>query len=74
MITFGRKIGEAIWIDNKIRIVLLDVQDGRIARIGIDAPVEVPVHRKEIYDLIQAENRAASQGNALDWLKGVEHE
>ncbi len=73
MLVLRRKIGEAITIDDRIRIVVTDVQDGRIVRLAIEAPPEVPVHRMEIYRLIQAENRASADGPALEWLKGAQH-
>jgi len=70
MMVLRRKVGEAIRIGDDVRIVVQEVQNGRIVRFGIEAPAEVPVHRLEIYELIQAENRAASGSNALAWFKG----
>ena len=70
MMVLRRKAGEAIRIGDDIKIVIQEVQNGRIVRFGIEAPSEVAVHRLEIYELIQAENRAASSANALAWLKG----
>jgi carbon storage regulator len=49
--------------------VILDIQDGRITRFGIEAPEDVAVHRLEIYEQIQQENKAAMAGDALAWLK-----
>jgi len=65
-----RKIGEAIRINDDIRIVIQDVQGGHSVRFAIDAPANIAVHRLEIYSIIQQENRAANRGNALIWLKG----
>ena len=70
MMVLRRKAGEAIRIGDDIRIVIQEVQNGRIVRFGIEAPADVAVHRLEIYELIQAENRAASSADALAWLKG----
>lgn len=70
MMVLRRKAGEAIRIGDDIKIVVQEVQNGRIVRFGIEAPADVAVHRLEIYELIQAENRAASSVDALAWLKG----
>lgn len=70
MMVLRRKIGEAIRIGTDIKISVQEVQDGRVVRFGIEAPAEVAIHRQEIYELIQAENRAASGGDAWTWLNG----
>jgi len=70
MMVLRRKEGEVICIGDDIRIVIQEVQHGRGVRFAIDAPADVPVHRMEIYRLIQEENRAACQMNALQWLQG----
>lgn len=71
MLVLRRKIGQSIRINDNIRIVIQDIQNEHIVRIGIEAPPEIPVHRMEIYNLIQQENKAAASANALIWLKGV---
>lgn len=71
MLVLRRTVGQSIRINDDIRIVIQDVQDGRIVRFAIDAPPDVPVHRLEIYELIQKENQAAAGTDALRWLKGV---
>ncbi len=68
MLVLRRRKGEAIRIGENIRIVITDVQDGRIVRFAIDAPPEVPVHRTEIHRLIQRENQAAA-GDILRWMR-----
>ena len=52
MLILSRKIGEAICINDDIRIVLLAVK-GNQTRIGIDAPKGIAVNREEIYERIQ---------------------
>jgi carbon storage regulator len=74
MLVLRRKAGQAIKISDNIRIVILDVQNEHIVRIGIEAPPEIPVHRLEIYNLIQAENQSAGGAEALNWLKGASHD
>lgn len=74
MLVLRRKVGQVIQINDNIRIIIQDVQNEHIVRIGIEAPPEIPVHRMEIYNLIQQENKAAAGAGALQWLKGVRHE
>jgi carbon storage regulator len=60
MLILSRRKGESIIIGDNIEISVIDVQ-GDIIKIGIDAPRSVSVHRKEIYNEIQAANREAIQ-------------
>ncbi|MCX7930548.1 MAG: carbon storage regulator CsrA [Chlorobi bacterium] len=60
MLVLSRKIGEVITIGNSIRITILSYDRG-IVRVGIEAPKDVPVHRKEVYDRIIELNRQATQ-------------
>jgi carbon storage regulator len=59
MLILTRKLGESIAIGDNIRITFLDF-NGRQLRIGIDAPKEVSVHRSEVYQMIQEQNRHAA--------------
>ena len=54
MLILTRKPGETIIIDDNVKICVLGVE-GRQVRLGIDAPIEISVHREEIYNKIQAE-------------------
>lgn len=58
MLVLTRKSKESIRIGNKIIISVLECSSGHV-KLGIKAPREIPVHREEIYNIIQAENRAA---------------
>jgi carbon storage regulator len=49
-----RRIGESLKIGHEVTVTVLDVQ-GHQVRIGVNAPKEVPVHREEVYDRVQAE-------------------
>ena len=60
MLIFTRRRDEAIMIGDGIEVTVLRVGRDSV-RIGIEAPSEVAVHRREIYDLIRAENQAAAQ-------------
>jgi carbon storage regulator len=59
MLILTRKSGESIRIGNNIVISILE-SSSRYLKIGIDAPKDVAVYRNEIYEKIQAENRASS--------------
>jgi cytosine deaminase len=60
MLVLSRQRGEAIVIGDDIEITVVDVRGDKV-RLGIRAPRTTTVHRKEIYDMIKAENRAAAQ-------------
>jgi carbon storage regulator len=59
MLVLTRKPGEIIRIGDDISICILDVSAGQV-RIAIKAPREISVHREEIYQVVQAENRRAA--------------
>ncbi|MEX2242733.1 MAG: carbon storage regulator CsrA [Fimbriimonadaceae bacterium] len=59
MLVLTRKVNQSIVIGDDIEVVVLEVRGEQI-RLGIKAPRDVVVHRKEIYDQIQEENKAAS--------------
>jgi len=58
MLALTRKRGESIVIGDDIEVVVLAIS-GEQVRLGIIAPRTIPVHRKEIYEQIQAENQQA---------------
>jgi len=60
MLVLTRKLNQSIVIDGWIEVVVLEVR-GEQVRLGIRAPKDVPVHRKEIFEQIQDENKAASE-------------
>lgn len=51
MLCLSRKRNEEIVIDGRIRVIVLGL-DGEKVRLGIEAPPEIPVHRREVYDAI----------------------
>ena len=55
MLALTRKKGEALVINNNIEITVLEIRGDQI-KIGISAPKDVPVYRKEVYLQIQQEN------------------
>jgi carbon storage regulator len=60
MLVLTRKLHQSIVIGDGIEVVVLEVR-GEQVRIGIKAPKNVAVHRKEIYDQIQEENRSSAE-------------
>lgn len=59
MLALTRKVGEKIVIGEDIVITVVDIKGDNI-RLGIDAPKEVKIYRKEIFDAIVAENKQAA--------------
>ena len=57
MLVMTRRIGEKIMIGSNITLTILSVQ-GNQARIGVEAPRDVAVHREEIYRRIRHEQQA----------------
>ena len=58
MLALSRKKGEAIVINNDIEVTVLEVKGDQV-KIGIAAPKEVPIYRKEVYMQIQEANEEA---------------
>ncbi len=67
MLALSRKKNEALVINNNIEITILDIRGDQV-KIGISAPKEVPVYRKEVYLQIQEANREAMSAENLDAL------
>ena len=65
MLVLSRHVDESLIIGNDIEIVVVEIRGDRV-RLGVNAPREVSVHRKEVYDAIQRERNAESDGNSLD--------
>ncbi|TCL54014.1 carbon storage regulator CsrA [Kineothrix alysoides] len=68
MLALSRKKNEALIINNNIEITILEIK-GEQVKIGITAPKEVPIYRKEVYVQIQNENKASVDVESLDALK-----
>ena len=54
MLVLSRQRDESIMIGDDVEIIIVDVRGDKV-RLGITAPKEIPVHRREIYDAIQRE-------------------
>lgn len=60
MLVLSRKTNESIVINNEITIVVVEIRGDKV-RLGVEAPKEVPVHRREVYDAIK---KAVDANNA----------
>jgi len=56
MLVLSRQRDESIMIGDDVEIIIVDVRGDKV-RLGITAPKEIPVHRREIYDAIQREKK-----------------
>jgi len=70
MLALTRKKGESIMIGDTIEVVVLGVTNEQV-RLGIIAPKNIPVHRKEIYEQIQVENKEAQMSINVTALKNM---
>lgn len=68
MLALTRKKGESLVVDNHIEITVLDIRGDQV-KIGVNAPKNVPIYRKEVYLQIQEENKAALESVNLEDLK-----
>lgn len=70
MLALSRKKKEALVINNNIEITVLEIK-GEQVKLGISAPKEVPVYRKEVYVQIQEANKDAVSTEGLEALKNL---
>ena len=67
MLALSRKKNEAIVINNNVEITVLEIKGDQV-KLGISAPKEVPVYRKEVYVQIQYANKEAMNVISTDAL------
>jgi carbon storage regulator len=60
MLVLSRTLDESIMIGDNIVITIVDIRGDKV-RLGIEAPSDVTVHRQEVYEAIQRENRTSGQ-------------
>ena len=70
MLALSRKKNEAIIVNNNIEITILEVKGDQV-KIGVTAPKEVPIYRKEVYTQIQEANQDAASAEGLAALKDL---
>jgi len=59
LLILTRKVGEAVSIGDDIQISVVEIKGSQV-KLGIQAPKSIEVHREEIYQKIQEENRRAA--------------
>ena len=73
MLVLTRKLEESIMVGDNIEIKVVSVH-GESVKLGITAPRNIPVHRKEVYEEIEKENiLAASMGKEIEKIDILEH-
>ena len=70
MLEITRKKGESLVINNNIEVTILEIRGDQI-KLGISAPRDVSIYRKEVYLQIQEENKAALETNNAEALKNL---
>jgi carbon storage regulator len=68
MLVLTRKSGEAINVGDQITVTVLEVRGNQV-RLGIQAPVDVIIHRKELYEKIKSENLMSSELSIDDFKR-----
>ena len=59
MLVLSRQRDETIMIGDDVEVTIVDIRGDKV-RLGITAPREIQVHRKEVYDAIKRENQQAA--------------
>ena len=70
MLALSRKKNEALVINNNVEVTILDIKGDQV-KVGITAPKEVPVYRKEVYVQIQEANTMATETAGIEALKNL---
>jgi carbon storage regulator len=65
MLVLSRHRDESIMIGDDVVVTIVDIRGDKV-RLGIDAPQDIPVHRQEVYEAIQRENRNAAKLGAAE--------
>ena len=64
MLILTRSVGEKLMIGDDVMVTVLDINGDQV-RIGIKAPLDIPVHRLEIFERIERQKKKASSGNEM---------
>ena len=65
MLVLSRKINSSIMIGDEIEVVVVEIKGDQV-KLGIKAPRDIAVHRSEVYEDIQKQNKAAATSNLSD--------
>lgn len=68
MLALSRKKNEAIIINNNVEVTILEVKGDQV-KVGITAPKDVPIYRKEVYLQIQEANQEAVSADGMEALR-----
>lgn len=71
MLVLTRKVGETLMLGEDIQVKVISV-DGEQVKIGIEAPKSLKIYRREVYEAIQQENKAALENIDLTILDNWE--
>lgn len=69
MLVLSRKKNEQIVIGDRIFVTLVEVKRGHV-RLGIDAPKDVPVHRKEVFEALKDRPPLPKRGSEAEEMAG----
>ncbi|MDQ2798844.1 MAG: carbon storage regulator CsrA [Armatimonadota bacterium] len=72
MLVLTRRLNQSIKIGDDIEITVIEVRGDQV-RLGVAAPRDVAVHRKEVYLQIQQENRASANASDTASLDALSH-
>ncbi len=67
MLVFARQVNQAFMVGDDIEVTVIDIRGNKV-RLGINAPPGITVHRKEVYEAIKREKRAAASVKPEDIL------
>ncbi len=70
MLVLTRRENESIMIGHDVEVKILDLKENQV-KIGIVAPRSIPVHRREVYLAIQAENAEAASASGIPDISGL---
>lgn len=60
MLVLSRQRDQSIIINDNVVVTIVDIRGDKV-RLGIEAPSEIPVHRREVFEAIQRENAKSSR-------------
>ncbi|HEU5115497.1 MAG TPA: carbon storage regulator CsrA [Isosphaeraceae bacterium] len=70
MLVLSRKKNESIIINDNITVTVVEIRGDKV-RLGIDAPKDVTVHRREVYEAIQSQSRRGENSSPVSPEAGL---